>query len=118
MTDTSPSGPQAVISENLKNVPVEITSSDTLIPLPANAFAVRFTPEGVLFTFAFAVPPLVTGDATQQKEALDALTSVKARPVADILIPFGRVPYLVQVVNTISEQIQQQGIAQQIESLQ
>lgn len=113
MTDTTPQAPQAVISESLKNLPIDIDSSDTLIPLPANAFAVRFTPEGILFTFAFAVPPLVTGDPIQQKATLDALTSIKARPVADILIPFGRVPFLVSVVNAVSDQLTQRGIAQQ-----
>jgi hypothetical protein len=109
MTTENSTGPQLIQPAELRQVPIVMQMSSNLTPLPCNAFSLRVTPDGILLTAGFAVPPLFVGQPDEQRAQMESIDHIEAKPLADLLIPLNRLPYLVQMLTQTQEILETQG---------
>jgi hypothetical protein len=91
-------------------------SVDSLPVLAANHFAVQLailepgeSTSDVILTVGYLSPPLLTGTAEDQRDALDALEHLAVHPIARFSIPFTRAAELARIIQELSQRIEAGG---------
>jgi hypothetical protein len=69
------------------------------IPTPANVVALQLSPDGMILTFGFASPPLLTGSAEAQQKAMESIDEVVGIPHSRVLLSFDRFRELAAIVD-------------------
>lgn len=102
MADTTPTqdAPERDISVEWF-IPPDLTSRY------ANNFIVQHGPGEMIISFFEIEPPIIVGDAEQKRAQTAALTSIRAKCTARIVITVDRAPELAKIISENYESYQQ-----------
>ena len=82
-----------------RNLPIRWVDQGDKTPNPANVIGLQLSPDGLILTFGFAAPPLLSGPPESQQTELDSIEEIEGVPHSRILLTIDRFQELAAVVN-------------------